>query len=176
MELPFTFLYLRWRRQDGAREACFNCLYPEYAPSPESRAFFQGAVFIVPARGKGEKPIILFRGYDTPFRSDQGALSPKAKPELTYFGLALRRIMKNMGYHFEYPRGFNGGKGITTPLKPYPKKDQEEATASGGDIYLRPYGLGYKLPIMRPSDSESEISVSERKGLLLPLPRVGGRL
>lgn len=46
-------------------------------------------------------------------------MAPKAKPELTYFGLALRRIMKNMGYDFEYPRGFFGGKGITIPLKPY---------------------------------------------------------
>lgn len=53
-------------------------------------------------------------------------MAPKAKPELTYFGLALRRIMKNMGYDFEYPRGLNGGKGITKPLKPYLRKDLEE--------------------------------------------------
>lgn len=88
-------------------------------------------------------------------------MAPKAKPELTYFGLALRRIMKNMGYDFEYPRGLNGGKGITTPLKPYLRKDQEEAMASGGYIDLRPYGLGYQLPIMLPSDSESDSEVSE---------------
>lgn len=54
-----------------------------------------------------------------------------------------------------------GGKGITEPLKPYLRKDQEEAMASGGYIDLRPYGLGYQLPIMLPSDSESDSEVSE---------------
>lgn len=49
-------------------------------------------------------------------------MAPKTKPELTYFGLALRRIMKKWEKTWSTPgAGLNGGKGIT--LKPYLIKD-----------------------------------------------------
>lgn len=88
----------------------------------QSRELSRSCVY---CRGKGEKAIILGVLHTHQVRSRRVGVAPKAKPELTFFGLALRRIMKKTWDTTlsTPPRGLNEGKGITaTPLKPYLRK------------------------------------------------------
>jgi len=75
----------------------------------------QESVFMVPARRKGQKPI-LFRQIKSELMSHEGSESENEHPQFAHYEPNILRMMESMGYDLTNSPGLNFGKGRRTLL------------------------------------------------------------
>jgi len=103
----------------------------------------QESVFMVPARRKGQKPI-LFGQIKFKLMSRQESESKSESPQFTHYEPNILRMMESMGYDLTNGYGLNFGKGRRTLLRSFVLKGKTP------DHYHRTRrGLGYvSTPIL----------------------------
>jgi len=112
----------------------------------------QESVFMVPARRRGQKPI-LFGRIKSELMSHKDSESENESPQFSHYEPSVLRMMERMGYDLTNGPGLNFEKGRRTLLQSFVPKGKTP------DYYHRTRrGLGYvSTPI--PSAAESEESL-----------------
>ena len=109
----------------------------------------QKSVFLVPARRKGQRPILFGRisSEPTPYEESEGEEEP---PQFNHYEPKTLKMMKRMGYDLINRPGLNFGKGRRSLLRSFVPKGKAP------DYYHQTRrGLGYvSTPVPSASDSE----------------------
>ena len=108
----------------------------------------QESIFMIPARRKGQKPILFGRMTTEPTPREESE-SEEESPQLSHYEPKALKMMKCMGYDLTNRPGLNFGKGRRTLLRSFVPKGKTP------DYYhRRRRGLGY-VSTPTPSDSDS---------------------
>ena len=81
----------------------------------------QESIFMVPARRKGQKPILFGRIKSEPMPREESE-NEKEPPQFGHFEPSVLKMMESMGYDLTNGPGLNFGKGKRTLLRSFVPK------------------------------------------------------
>jgi len=121
----------------------------------------QGSFFEIPARSKGQKPILLGRVESKPIIREDSK-SETELPQFSHYEPNVLRMMENMGFDLTSGLGLNFGIGRRTLLRSFILKEKAP------DYYhWTRRGLGYvSTPIPSVSKSEESLYHNHSSGIL----------
>jgi len=112
----------------------------------------QGSLFMVPARRKGQRPI-LFGRVESKSMTWESSGSDDESLQFSHYELNILRMMENMGYNLTRGLGLNFGKGRRTLLRSFIPKGK-----TPNYYHQTRWGLGYvSTPIPSASGSEESL-------------------